>query len=384
MKKILLLTFGLCALVFAKAQDSPAALLQKTVDKINSAKSISYSDTSADKNLFSEGDTTHNSLTSVLLLDGHGKLKAVHDEINLNGIKCKTIFKKDTLYQANLMDSTYSFYPKPEQSIITNGVIFVRQSITDNLNKKTPKIFQHKDTLINNTKCYGFFIIDYDTIYNGHHDYTNIKLFINKGNNMPVMYYRYGAGVAERDGHVIGRVTDYSKMYFSNFKFNSNPAENEFTFETAKFSSPNKNMLADGDKAPPLKLTSIESTDTQVPAIQSKVLLIEFGDTGCSANALANPMLNRINEKYAASNFSIACIYTGETTQQAKSYIKTNGIKFPVYLTDLKTKKSFKTMGTPGFYLLDKNGVVLMSSNGYSDELEGQLSAKIDQALKNN
>lgn len=95
-------------------------------------------------------------------------------------------------------------------------------------------------------------------------------------------------------------------------------------------------------------------------------------------------MLNRINEKYAASNFSIACIYTGETTQQAKSYIKTNGIKFPVYLTDLKTKKSFKTMGTPGFYLLDKNGVVLMSSNGYSDELEGQLSAKIDQALKKN
>ena len=104
----------------------------------------------------------------------------------------------------------------------------------------------------------------------------------------------------------------------------------------------------------------------------------------CSANALANPMMNRLFKKYNPANVSFAYILTGETPLQAGNYIKANGIKFPVYFTDLKTKKSFKTIGTPGFYLLDKNGAVLMSSNGYSDKLESQLSAKIDSASKNN
>ena len=382
MKKILFLTVGLCGILFAEAQDQAVAVLQKTIDKVNSLKALDYAYKSTNKNLFSDGDTSYSSGNSIFVFDGHGKVKALHDENNIGKAKFRNILKDDTLFKINVNDSTYTFYPKPDQNDLPSDLFAICESITNNLHKKTPRIFQHKDTIIDKISCYCFYINEYDTTYNGQHDYTYIYIFINKASNMPVMFKKSGAGVAEKAGHVIGRVTNYDETHFSNFRVNGATDEQEFYFDRTKFSLPNDKMLADGDKAPLLKLTSLEDQAVAIQNFQNKLLLIEFGDTGCPANALANPLLNRLKEKYASKDFLIACVYTGETAQQAKNYIKTNGLKFPVYLTDSKTRKSFKTIGTPGFYLVGKNGMILMSSNGYSDELEQNLSVKIEAALK--
>ncbi|MEO6630175.1 MAG: hypothetical protein ABIN13_00595, partial [Mucilaginibacter sp.] len=303
MKKILFLTVGLCSIFFAEAQNHAVTALQKTIDKVNSLKNLSYSYKSTNKNLFSEGDTTYSSGNTVLLFDGHGKVKAAHDEGEIDKGKFRYILKNDTLFKINLNDSTYTFYPKPDQNEIASDLLSVCETITDNLRKKTPRIFQHKDTIVDKTSCHSFFIDEYDTTYSSHHDYTYIYLFINKASDMPVMIRKFGAGVATKAGQVIGRVTNYDETHFSNFRVNENTDEKEFYFDKTKFSLPNDKMLADGDKAPPLKLTSLENKSIAPPEFENKLLLIEFGDTGCPANALANPLLNRLNEKYAAKDF---------------------------------------------------------------------------------
>jgi thioredoxin-related protein len=103
----------------------------------------------------------------------------------------------------------------------------------------------------------------------------------------------------------------------------------------------------------------------------------------CGANPLANPVLTRLHQKYATADFSIVSIYTGETLAQVKQYINANKLVFPVYISDLKTRKAFKTVGTPNFYLVDKSGNIIKSLGGYNDDMERDLSKLIDKELAN-
>ena len=92
-------------------------------------------------------------------------------------------------------------------------------------------------------------------------------------------------------------------------------------------------------------------------------------------------MLNRLNKKYDTRDFAIVSIYSNETPDQIKKYIESNKLQFLLYIGNKKVNRDFKTMGTPGFYLIDKSGKILQSSNGYSDDLEKELIKKIDQSI---
>jgi thiol-disulfide isomerase/thioredoxin len=384
MKKILLLLISMCSLFFANAQNSPAAILQKTLDKIHSLKSLSYDYSSVQKNPYSTGDTSYWGTHSVLVFDNNGQLKATHDQTiaNKGGTEFESIFKNDTLFQIDIKDSSYSFYPKPEKSTISNGIISVNKTIAYNLSKNPSKIFRRKDTVVNNATCYNFFIKAYDSVENGQHDYTYDFIIIDKNTQIPVFFKEIGEGTAEKDGHVIGRLSFYNEDRFSNILLNKEVDESLFYFDRSKFSLPVKKMLAEGAIAPKFKLKDMENREVSAADLSNKLLLIEFGATDCGANPLANPMLNRLNKKYASTSFSIVSIYSSEPAEKVKKYIESNKLEFPVYLGDLKTKKAFKTVGTPNFYLIDKTGQVIKSIDGYNDDLEKDLTEKIDEVLK--
>lgn len=382
MKKILAFTFCLACFNFLNAQPQSKKILREAFSKVYGLTSLSYTVDNVQKNMFSEGDTSRSRTQSSVLFDGNAHIKAVNERVEMGKSKFRNIFKGDTLYQADLTDSTYSFVKNPEQGDITGGLFTVMATINNNLKKNPASVFQKQDTVLGNHPCYSFFIKAYDKIEKGYHNYTYLYVFIGKAHKMPLLFIEKGSGVAEKDGHIIGRISAYNESRFSGYRFNPHLNADEFYFDKSNFSPQNSQMLADGEIAPRLNITTPDGEKVGQNFFQNKTLLLEFGATACGANALANPMLNRLYEKYKNKNFTILCLYTGETAQQAKNYINANGLKFPVYFADLKNKKSFKTMGTPGFYLLDKNGVVLMSSNGYGDELEQNLSAKIDFELK--
>lgn len=384
MKKILLLFIGICCLFFADAQNSSVAILQKTHDKIHSLKSLSYDYSSVQKNPFSTRDTSFSHTHSTLVFDNNGQLKAAHDNIDADNGQLKTvsIFKNDTLFQIDLKDSSYSFYPKPEQNAISSGLMSVNETIVYNIAKNPSKIFQRKDTIVNGAACYNFFIKAYDTVANGQHDYTYDYIVINQKTQFPVLFKEFGEGTAEKEGHVIGRLSVYNEDRFSNIQTDNMVDETSFDFDRSKFSLLNKKMLPEGVAAPKLKLRDLENREVAAADLSNKLLLIAFGATDCGANPLANPMLNRLNKKYASANFSIVSVYSSEPAEKVKKYIESNKLEFPVYLGDLKTKKAFKTVGTPNFYLVDKTGQIIKSVDGYSDDLEKDLTEKIDEVLK--
>ncbi len=152
-------------------------------------------------------------------------------------------------------------------------------------------------------------------------------------------------------------------------------------FNKSDFDLANKKMLEDGATAPDIKVKDLTGNDVPVSAFKNKIVLIEFGATTWGANPLANPLMNRLSKQYNSANVAIISVYSAETPLQINNYIKNNKLEFPVYMGNRQLKKGFKTMGTPGFYLIGKDGKIVKSSNGYYDELEQDMTTQINNLL---
>lgn len=292
------------------------------------------------------------------------------------------IFRKDTLFSVDLTDSIYSFTAHPMQENINSGIFSFMADIKDMINRRPLIFHQLKDTVINKINCYNFFVKVYDTIDNRWHNYTYEKLAIDKRTLMPVYYKCYGEGNAEKGGFTIGRVNFFNEDHYSNFRTNQTIPESEFQFDKNKFSLKNDRMLSVGTIAPPMQLNDTINKIVDPVRFKNHLLLVVFGSTDCSANPLANPVLNRLNKKYDANGMAIINIYTGEKAEKVAKYIKSNRLWFPVYIGTLTTKKAYKTLGTPNFYLVDKAGKIIARFDGYSDMLEKQLTQDIDRAIR--
>jgi len=377
MKKNYLVVLTLFLVHFAKAQETPLQILEKAVEKIGSIRSLSYESKFTSKNPFSEGDISHGKNQAVLIFDNDGSIKAMNlsTEINEGQTKYREIYLNDTLHTLDLVDSIHSSSKKDKKSISSDMITAVNQIKT--ILKDPFKIVRNKDTVVNDILCYSFFIKLYDSLINGNHDYTYNYLVIDKTTLMPLYTKATGEGMAEKDGRPLGRLKFFDERSFYNLRINENIDGSIFLFNRSEYSAPNLTMLDEGVLAPDLKLKDLSNHDVALSLFKNKVLLVEFGGTACAANPLANPMLNRLNERYSQKNFSIVSVYSGETSEQVKKYISSNNLQFPVYLGTRKLTKEFKTMGTPNFYLIDRNGIILHSFRGYSDDLEKNLNEKI-------
>ncbi|MEO3403039.1 TlpA disulfide reductase family protein [Mucilaginibacter sp. CAU 1740] len=384
MKQITVLLISLFISFFAYGQNKAALSLQKTVDKVQSLKTLSYSYHLTQKNPLSEGDTNYINMRCLLKFNAHGLTKQKRDKtISGKGQpQFEVVLRNDTLYQLDLDDSTYSFHTKPEADQVNLGMMSVIEQIQYALEKNRPNIFQRKDTVINGLSCSYFFIKSFDEMVNGRHDFTYDYVAINKATLLPVFFKEIGAGITEKGGQTIGRLTFFEEAHFTNIKINQAIPANALNFDLASFSLQNKQLLTEGSMAPALKLKNLQNKDVPLTDFNNKILLIAFDATNCAANALANPVLNRISKKYASSNFSIVSIFTSEAADKVSKYKEANHLEFPVYLGVLQTKKAFKTVGTPNFYLVDKDGRIVKSVDGYNDDMEKELVAKIDEELK--
>ncbi|MGN6394857.1 MAG: TlpA family protein disulfide reductase [Mucilaginibacter sp.] len=354
-------------------------LLRKADIKARSFHSIAYKTKISQKNPFSEGDTTwiEGQETIVYGRDTQPLRQNILNNINGHQSDSREVFVNDTLYRVDLNDSTYSIdkYPKPVRSELAAFMWRIETALKHSLKN----IVRRTDTLINNELCYSFFVNAYDKIEDGLHNFTYEYYYISKSTLMPVYYKTVGAGVTKKKEYVIGRLNFYDDTYFYGYEFDKKYNRALFTFNKEGFTTENNNMLDIGTTAPVVDVTTISGMPVKPSYFKNKVALIEFGSTVCAANPLANPMLNRLNNKYPSSDVSIVGIYSDETADQVKKYIAANDLRFQVYLGKKKLKHNFKTLGTPDFYLIDANGIIVGRIHGYSDELENRIIGEINR-----
>lgn len=379
MKKILWLVPMFFHFLSAHAQTPAINILKKTVSKFDHLKSLAYDEKAIQKNPFSTGDTSFFNNQTKLIFDANNLVKIMNVMLrSYDGkINVRTI-RKDSVCSIDLNDSTYSIDSVKEKGAISDDLNMLIASIKTATNNTPGKIFQKQDTIIDKTNCYQFLIKVFDTVAKGNHDYTYDYLYISKKTFMPVARKRIGLGTAEKDGYVLGRLSFYDEQHFSAYHFNEVYNSSDFEFDRMALSPVNTKMLRTGVAAPELQVYDLTGNAIDPVIFKNKVLLVEFGATACGANPLANPMLNRLNSKYPTSNFSIVSIYSDDSGDQVKKYIESNKLEFPVYKGSRKLRKEFSILGTPNFYILDKNRTIIKSIDGYSDDLEKDISTAIE------
>jgi thiol-disulfide isomerase/thioredoxin len=381
MKKLWSAVLALTAFQLACAQ-TPVQVLQGTLNKLSALKSVGYKVTFVTHNPFSNGDVSAGTTQSALVFDNAGQIKQMLNSTDMNNGQAafKEIYRNDTLHSLDLIDSIYTFKAKPKSTgtDITDLTALLKTEIA----KNASKIVRLKDTVVAKRAGYNFLVKSYDVMEKGNHNFTYNYIVVDKRTLLPLLYKNIGQGITLKDGYEIGRLKFYTEKVFTNYHINQLIEQARFNFNKAGFSAPVKQMLTQGTTAPPLKLKYLNNQNIPPNILNNKLLLVEFGSTTCAANPLANPLLNRLNKKYASKNFSIVSIYSSETPDQLKKYIETNKLEFPVYMATRRLTKDFQTTGTPNFYLIDKNGVVIKSINGYSDELESELVKAIDGLIE--
>lgn len=362
------------------AQQQPLAILQQSVQNIKSHRSIAFEVLRVDKNFFSNDTAVTQSLETILQ-NNTGQITA-QNQLSLTKTGepyYREIFTGGKMYGMDLKDSVYNVETQPKT--IANSLTYYISQVTAIINKKEPKLTRLKDTVIAKNPCYGFFVSAYDTVENNQHNYTHRYFYLSKQTLLPVYTKEVAAASATKGGYDIGRINVFTERRFTNYTLNHAVKPSVFAFNLTGLDPETKAMLPEGAVTPAITVRHLNGSGLPAGQFANKVVLLQFGSVTCAANALANPLMNRLASKYANSNAAIACIYSEETPAQSQKYIEANDIHFPVFLGSSRLKRKFQTTGTPNFYLINQQGIIVKSINGYTDHLEQDLNAAIDGLL---
>lgn len=316
-----------CSLIAfsAKAQQ---AIVQKAIDKITSAKNISYNDTADGIEFF--GSDVHSK--HYLNLYGYtGDAFLAYKVDNYQGPD-KYEYLSDGRQQLDLdfKDSTYTIadaqkraWLSPLHDIIAN--------IKDELAKPNCTVKQLADSAINKTACYHILIATEELVKK---TYNRYHLFISKKNDLILGATVDLKGEASKEGMAIGMVTRNIHYVFSDFRIFSGEPKSPVTVSMPSGFKPEKKlqMLPKGTIAPQWTLTSTEGKILSMADLKGKVILMDFTFNGCAGCMLALPVIEKLHKKYDGTDVSIVSINFSDTKEAVAKFIKNNKIKSPIYV----------------------------------------------------
>lgn len=349
------------------------SILKKAVQKINEYQNISYSQIDRQKNPFSGDWITLNVKTSVSGAIGNAKSELYYMQ---EGRGYNYIYNGSTRIDLDLNNKTYELKGQPGDEPYKTPYYWAK-FIQTKLATSPEKIRLMPDTIINHAACFHIKIVMTDSASSKEiHD-----LCLNKANYLPVyvkqyLQGRFGKGDITSDNIALM----INESSYTNYKLNAKHFKNIKDLSIPADFHPEKKvaMIMAGNNAPNWELRDLQGNLVSNAQLKGKVTLIDFSFNACAACMLSIPTLKKLHEKYKASNVSIVTINTSDPKPSVIAFAKKNEINYPILLNGNKVAKSFQISAYPSFYLIDKNGMVAATFEGYSKELESELIEKID------
>jgi thiol-disulfide isomerase/thioredoxin len=126
--------------------------------------------------------------------------------------------------------------------------------------------------------------------------------------------------------------------------------------------------------------------DSTTISYKDKVTLLDFWYQDCPWCIKAFPQIEKINDKYKGSAFQLIGVdnvdNTDKNIKRLPNFLSYNQMSYNTLLVTDDIPKKFLLKGCPSYYLIDKNGTIVFSQVGYSDDLYDTLDKKISQLLK--
>lgn len=152
------------------------------------------------------------------------------------------------------------------------------------------------------------------------------------------------------------------------------------------FPQSGQGALKKGSLAPDFYFISADGKIHKLSQIKAKVILIEFLSIKCFACDYVIPDINRLYDTFNKRNVDIISIlFNDEVDNPAKlkSFIQEKGIKYPVFISDIKLKKIYSIYGFPNFFILNEKKQIVHIYRGITKDTFALLSKDIENLFKN-
>ncbi len=123
--------------------------------------------------------------------------------------------------------------------------------------------------------------------------------------------------------------------------------------------------------------------EVNLDTLKGKVVLLDFWGTWCAPCRVSLPHLKDLAAKVDPAKVAIISIDEGDSRQNWEQFIQANGMNWAqVYDGDLSLYRAFAVEGFPRYFLLSKDGIILVEFKGWNQLGEATISNAIAQALQ--
>jgi thiol-disulfide isomerase/thioredoxin len=351
-------------------------ILQQAIQHISQYHNLSYTQVLKQKNPFSDDITILTIKSNVSNTYSQGTNTELYYMKELRGFKY--VFNGSVRMDLDLKNKTYEIKTNPQDEPYFSPYYWLK-FIQSKLEISPEKIKTLPDTIINNTTCYHIRMPLTDSgtsrvIYD---------LCLNQSNYLPVYTRQFLQGIfgkGDIKSDVIITVIDENT--YSDYNVNSKNFPDIAAIKIPSDFNPEKKvaLILPGKKAPNWQLQDLQNNTYSNTKLQGKVTLIDFSSISCAACMLSLPTLERFHKKYKAGDVEIVSINISDNKESIERFVRKNNIEYPVLVNGENTGKKFQVSSYPTFYLIDKQGNVVTSYDGYSDDLEKKLITDITAA----
>jgi thiol-disulfide isomerase/thioredoxin len=111
---------------------------------------------------------------------------------------------------------------------------------------------------------------------------------------------------------------------------------------------------------------SHDQLPNKLSAIKGQVVYLDFWASWCKPCRKSFPWMNQMQQKYAEQGLQIIAINLDTEKQLAKAFLDKVPAHIPIiYDPEGNIASDYKLLGMPSSYLIDKNGIIRFSHQGF-------------------
>jgi len=209
--------------------------------------------------------------------------------------------------------------------------------------------------------------------------------WIKKSDLIPIQYSIVYTNVLQND-----TTYQFEKNVLTKYEINNLKNENLFAlnsipdfYKLKDYTPTNAPALLPKDTvAPDWELLSLKDEKINLLDLKGKLVLVDFFAKSCYPCMLALPGLQALHEKYKRKGLRVIGINIYDKKEDGIiGFISKHGITYPVLLGGKDVGVNYNVSSIPTVYLIDKNGKILFSFDGYEKKQEQILEDIIKQNL---
>ncbi len=220
---------------------------------------------------------------------------------------------------------------------------------------------------------------------------SEVNFWINKQDYIPIQYSVYYQ--VDLSGDTLDQYDEYTLV---SYKLNNQAGH---SFRTPDFfvekgihikeyrleNTGSDEKLIVGMKVPEWNFETNKKTKLSSANNTYELVLFDFYYQSCFPCLKAIPTLNKLSKKYdlKGKGLLVAGINNIDPVDDRfYEFIKRKQISYPLVISPNNLNKEFKVLGYPTLFLMNRNGKLIYSSEGYSEQLEAELEKIIIEELQ--